>query len=118
MRISDRSRADFAFYERNARRFTFSGTAAPPVVSGTVGALEAFVAHESTGRMLPCADPATLAAVLQAKKAINWQIKQWAEGGSDTMLTVCEALESFDGPVPEWVERAVRGALYRRRDAR
>jgi len=123
MRYSDNFERDFAFYMRNLDKFQFCGKVSfldkrgtPLVVQDSQGrpAKECFYIFDSTGKVVPCREPDMLLQLHRTKAAVNWQIKQWAEGTAafermEPMLgftqLFLEIYKEFELPI--WVKVAV-----------
>ncbi|KKN04345.1 hypothetical protein LCGC14_1098240 [marine sediment metagenome] len=110
MKISQKVRDNFAFYERVYQRLdvrVFPTT----IIAGADGcsALEAFATKEATGRHCRTREPGLLRQVLRAKAGINLRIKIWAEGIAVWTLFMWELREDkkFEW-FPEWVWVAVQ----------
>lgn len=86
----------YKFYYNNINNFTFCGTAEADrefvAISDINGrtAKECFMRIDSNGINLPCCEPELLNKLLLCKAAINFQIKQWAEGRADGTLPLVE----------------------------
>lgn len=85
----------------------------PPITRGTTDTVAAFAELESRGVMPAPRHPRVLAAVLEGKKLLNFQIKQWAEGMADPCVTVPAELRAAFPWLPDWVWRAVSRAVAR-----
>ena len=114
MKFSPRFNRDWQFYKVNAKKFSFCGEDVKIDSSYTgVSAKQAFYALDSRGVRLPTREPAQLKAVLECKKSINLHIRMWAEGYNDMLLGFADYLAEFINP-PDWVELALRRAVYSR----
>jgi hypothetical protein len=73
-----------------------------------IDAIEAFDLFDTQGKKNPCREPEKLQAILLGKAALNFHIKNWAEGINDG---VSRAKELQDDPelkfLPKWVWKAV-----------
>jgi len=101
---------DWNFYLAHKDRFTFCGEAVetPKLDREAYDAKRCFHRYDSQGKYPEsCSQPELFMEVLRAKKSINWQIKQWAEGYNDCILSITDYMESFTDP-PQWVEEALR----------
>jgi len=94
MKYSKENNRDFNFYLKNRHVFTFSGTLHPKNEAlynkdGVTGK-ESFFSIENNGKNKPTKHPNILKSLLQTKAAVNFQIKQWAEGRADGTLPLFE----------------------------
>lgn len=111
MRYSQAFERDWKFYLDHRHKFTFFGGVVERVAHDPNGlpAKKCFYAFDSRGE-LPCtSEPELLTEVITAKKAVNWQIKQWGEGFHDMMEPVEYYLAEFTNP-PEWVRLSLERA--------
>lgn len=107
---------DYILYIENADKFKFTGSQKPYVPCSADGrtAKEAFKTYDSTGVMPLCCEPAALKVILGTKKAINLQIKQWAEGFDDMHEPIETYLAEFKNPL-DWVHGALKNAIEKHR---
>lgn len=116
-RYSQAFERDYSFYESNMNRFTFAGSVIsiePNNDRPPVDAKKAFFVYDSTGRIFPCHEAEKFEKLLICKKAINLQLKAWADGFVDCVQTIEELLESFEGEVPDWIEESLRNQIKKR----
>lgn len=69
-------------------------------------AKETFYQVDTYGQYPPCREPVLVAFLLTAKKGVNLQIKQWAEGMTELTLLPKE-LESWLQGYPDWIYKSV-----------
>ncbi|HVI40072.1 MAG TPA: hypothetical protein VM577_05380 [Anaerovoracaceae bacterium] len=74
--------------------------------SDGLDAKETFYHIDTYGKYPPCREPVLAAFLLTAKKGINLQIKQWAEGMTELTLWP-EELQSWLQGHPEWIYKSV-----------
>ena len=67
---------------------------------------KAFTKADSTGVLVPCREPHTLACLLLAKADLNLHVKIWAEGVAEELFLMREFQVDFDF-LPAWVWKAV-----------
>lgn len=93
MKYSNRYNEVFDFYYRNIGVFDFCGTLNPKyeaIPSGSLSAKECFYLIDSQGVNKPCSEPELLNKLLLTKAAVNFQIKEWAQGRADCTLPLVE----------------------------
>lgn len=93
MKYSKNFERDYYFYLKNIDNFDFCGTLNPKYVAiegGVKTAKECFYLIESEGKNIACGEPDLLNKLLLTKSAVNFQIKQWAEGIADGTLLLYE----------------------------
>jgi len=111
---------DYTFYLSNVEKFGYENGYVGPVIPlpdyapDGVSAKEAFLKFDGQGKTVPTNNPRLLRDLIAVKKSINFHIKMWCEGYADMKIEVEEYMESFDNP-PEWVEKAFRQQLQKRR---
>lgn len=119
LRATPDHRRDFAAYLRWRRAHRgFLPWRSRPFERGTVDTVTAFVQLESRGACNPPRHPRVLAAVLEGKKLLNFQIKQWAEGAADPCCTIPTELREGYPWLPDWVWKALNAAVLRQGRAR
>lgn len=103
---------DWEFYLAHIDVFTFCGeeVKAFPYSEAGLSAKECFYKWDSTGCIFPCKEPELLRKVIITKKAINFQIKQWAEGWQDVGESLNFYLSTFTSP-PNWVANSIVNQL-------
>ncbi len=79
MRYSERFEEDYAFYLANKDRVNFCGKVLPNTIQDDNGVevKEAFWMFDTKGKLLPCRDAKLLAQIINCKRSVNWQIKNW-----------------------------------------
>lgn len=99
---------DWEFYLKNSDKFTFCGENIewPFDVNG-LSAKECFFIYDSRGEIKKSCEIELLIKILTTKKAINLQIKQWAEGMYDMGEPIEYYLKEFI-EAPHWVEDGLR----------
>ena len=107
MKISERSKAEFAFYRDTPLDMIGHsiGVTTNADANGRT-ALECWWAKDTHGKTLPCREPELLAKVMRSKQSVNLQIKLWAEDVADGMLLRQPELVEYCHGWPEWVLRA------------
>ena len=71
-------------------------------------AKEAFYQVDTFGNYPPCREPVLAAWLLTAKKGVNLQIKQWAEGMAELTLMPFELQEWLEElQAPDWIFKSV-----------
>lgn len=101
---------DFEFYSANVGRFAFCGRSVPVPDRGSMTVKKAFLVYDSQGKLMPCVDPASLAALIACKASVNFHIKLWAQGVKQGVLGGPELREILhEISAPEWVYRAIVG---------
>lgn len=119
MRFSANFERDWNFFLANRHRLTFCGEHVPPPQpsDGGLSAKEFFYRLDSLGSKatsdLSCREPDLLVEIVRFKKALNLQIKMWADGFSDFLEPVSYYMNELNVP-PPWVEAALRGMIARR----
>jgi hypothetical protein len=105
MKISKKAKEDFKFYLKNRKTFTFSGTLNKKheAIKGNATALQAFYSIDTFGKNIATKHPNLLNAILQTKAAVNFQIKQWAQGRADGTLPLSEFIGADGVETLEWV---------------
>lgn len=107
---------DWMFYVDNIGMLNFAGVEVswrPFIKNKTeVDAKAAFMAYDSKGDILPCYEVDLLIEVIRFKKALNLQIRMWAEGYTDAMISTGEMLSTFRRP-PAWVGAAIRNSIQK-----
>ena len=78
-----------------------------------VNAKEAFFQLDTYGKVPECDEPELLKEILQCKKAVNWQIKEWVNGFYDMFEPFSYYTESFINP-PTWVLNALKRSVWKR----
>lgn len=108
MHYSNNFERDFNFYNDNKEKFTFCGeeVLSFPYDKNGLSAKDVFYKFDSTGKLLPTKEPELARLLLQCKKAINFQIKQWVEGYDDCLIGREEYLNEFIGEYPEWINKS------------
>lgn len=106
--ITDRAKADFAFYRDTPLDMVGVGIGcATAFAPSGVSAMECWFAKDAHGKTLPCREPELLDKVLRGKASVNLQVKLWAEDvANGKLLPQAELVEYVHG-WPEWVLRAV-----------
>lgn len=97
-KYSKRFEQDYQFYLSSIGVFDFCGTLNPKfeaVPNGERTAKECFYLIDSRGKNTPCSEPELLNQLLLTKAAINFQIKQWAEGFAEGTLPLAELSKSY-----------------------
>ena len=70
-----------------------------------------FYLFDSTGKLHPCSDVKTFVDVLATKKGVNLHIKMWVDSYIDMIEPISYYMQSFKGPVPNWVGKAFSRSL-------
>lgn len=111
IRVTGAHRRDFAAYLRWRRQMRgFLPWRSKPFTRGNTDTVAAFAELESRGVMPAPRHPRVLAAVLEGKKLLNFQIKQWAEGAADPCCTIPVELREAYPWLPDWVWQSLRKA--------
>lgn len=108
MKYSRNYNKSFLFYITNLKTLKFCPFTLPQIEYKKDGpdAKEAFFIYESQGKIVPTKHPRTLFKLLKFKAALNWQVKDWAEGIEDTYVSVEEFLSTFKNP-PNWLKKHI-----------
>jgi hypothetical protein len=99
---------DWNFYILHKDKFNFSGEEVVVKYtdfSETYSAKECFYYYDSTGVMYNCSEEDLLKQVINCKKSINFQIKQWVEGLVDLLEYTEVYMNEFQNP-PKWIRKA------------
>jgi len=113
-KYSDNFERDYNFYIQNIDNFTFCTEEINVLyLKDGVDAKEAFFIFDSKGKLVPTFEPELLKSVIFIKKAINFQIIQWASSYNDMFMGVNDYLKIFINP-PPWVEHSFRQQLYKK----
>lgn len=107
MKISERAKAEFAFYRDTP--LDMIGRSVGGVLNGDAEgrtALECWYAKDTHGKALPCREPELLGKVTRSKQSVNLQVKLWAEDVADGMILRQPELVAYCHGWPEWVFRA------------
>ena len=114
MKIGNKAKEDFNFYLKNRKVFVFSGTLNSnyDAIKGNATAIKAFYSIDTFGKNIGTKHPNILKAVLQTKAAVNFQIKQWAQGRADGTLPLSEfskkyLFENATSPIVEFEREAI-----------
>lgn len=108
LKITDRAKADFAFYRDTPLGMVGVGIGcATTLAPSGFSAMECWFAKDTHGKTLPCREPELLDKVLRGKASVNLQVKLWAEDVADGMLLRQAELVEYVHGWPEWVLRAV-----------
>ncbi|MFW9872147.1 MAG: hypothetical protein ACFFG0_03520 [Candidatus Thorarchaeota archaeon] len=114
IKYSESFKRDYKFYKQNCNKFQFWGGELEQtnikITKGCYSVQKCFYLWDTEGKKkLKCKDVDRLKKLINCKKAINFQIKQWSEGW-DIPDTIKEYMSSFKSP-PEWVEKSLRRAI-------
>lgn len=108
--ISDRTKAEFAFYRDTPLDMIGDGIGcATKLDPNGHSALECWWAKDTYGKEMACREPELLDKVKRGKASVNLQVKMWAETVADGMLLRQAELIEYVHGWPEWVLRAVLG---------
>ena len=108
-RTRERLLRDLAVYLRWRRAWSEGFLAGPKITFARrkVDTLGAFEAMESRGQPVQgVRHPRLLAAALEGKRLLNWQIKEWADGMRHGVVVFAEIRQEF-AYLPAWVWQAV-----------
>lgn len=114
MKYSQNFNRDWEFYTSNLNTLEFWGGDRIPTVEYSVSGVSAkdcFYTYDSTGKLIPCKDHELVKSTLRFKKALNFQIKQWAEGFDDVGQPYEDYLTMFNNP-PEWIKESLRNQVW------
>jgi hypothetical protein len=67
--------------------------------------------YETKGEKLSCNDLVLLQELITSKGSINLHIKMWVDGWYDMLEPIGYYLDSFIGPVPEWIKNSILNQL-------
>ena len=101
---TDTAKTEFNFYLNSPLDMIGNeiGVALKPSEEG-VSALQAWIAFDTHGKIVPCREPEVLAKVLRSKKSVNLQIKLWAEDLAQGILLAQNELIDYVAGWPNWV---------------
>jgi len=110
MKYSQAFERDYTFYLQNLDSFDFAGKRVPmpPADEHGLSAKRCFFVFDSTGELLPCREPELLRKLFICKASVNLNIRLWAQGLMQEVLSLAELEEMLaEHDAPRWLYNAV-----------
>jgi hypothetical protein len=108
VRISKKAKEDFEFYRDTPLDTIGHGDAEDSFISEVASpnghsALECYFMLDTHGKMGACREPDVFRKALRGKKNVNLQVKMWAEGLNDPLVTDQADLLDYTHKMPRWI---------------
>lgn len=116
-KVSDKILRDIQYYLSTPPVFRFSPQereyfADNGLIPGDATAEQAYATYDSTGKLIPCADPDKFFAILEGKRSVNLNIELMAEAAVKDygLFSYQDLVEPFMVRAPKWTIKAMEQA--------